>query len=976
MYNPNSDVSGGWGFSENALGCEFLGRVQLSNRVLVPPSHIAFDETQDETNEQGEANFFGVGWNALPIFGGAERTDSVGVGPDQQKLEPDFNETAGHLSWTLTVDSEQFSGPLVSMVPEYFFRGIEEFNMLEDKIEWDDNGGCCPPGSDPASGTVAAEDLCSDCADWCYEEQDGPYTCPDSDCTGCDFCENYVAPDRFLTIETVGRSLEARPYGGQDCIRVGAVAARTLGMAPAKGATAFGGELLALPVFNENSGSNEYIKLPAFSFPNTAAVEPLVLDLRSYNESLYNRYLALFQGTTSAEGFETSFFGPSANFPVHPEGRFSFTTKPKDGASIDITAIGDMVKFKGEEVPSLNESGTESNAFFEWQGDARQIPSYFKRASSSAGFEPVVDENEVPAALKDQEYMETHTSDRFQAHNGRRKRDWCYDCNPADTDNCDADVKETTLGDGSLIRYRWYRFRDQPVFQQLAKEFPAKYTEGFLDNLQTVWTALHTTWGAGEPDMFLRRPKSRTDYNMARLDPGLILTPPTGKEAGWVPITLEVKFDDGNNHATKSNPGNASKGQWWRPTKNPFVIEERRVDWTGGFTPAQSNYDKLQWIDDDALGKVDFQKDDDQFLDDDYQIYTFSPTNEPTATAALIPTNAPTATSPIPTPAPTTGAATPTNPTLAPTTSPTPEATNPGKPAFIEADFAYLLTATVVDLATTTVTSFPTNAPTSYPTLVGYEMVAKQMDVKVISTSLPVSLTTEEAQHPMMQKSFKAGFAASIGLDEGKVAITHIDGTAVTRGRRRLVSAIDVLFVIESASTIPAQVQILKDNVIAAAADGSIVANMQKQAAVNGVLVESLRSMNRAISLSLGDLTESTKSVTVYEAARSQTTNEPTPTASTSLFEGTMLIIISAGGAVVLLLLLFCIRRCRRRSLPNEEKDTAGTIVDEDGVPVNIDMDIRDDEADEDTSPKKKGMRVVNQWDKDVQAKAPGKILV
>jgi hypothetical protein len=417
-------------------------------------------------------------------------------------------------------------------------------------------------------------------------------------------------------------------------------------MAPAKGTTAFGGEMLALPVFYESSGAgtSEYIKLPEFFIPNAKKVEPLVLDVRSYDERLYNRYLEVFGGSAGADSFQTSFFDSSTSFPVQEAGRFSFTAKPKDGkdgSSTEITSIERLVKFKSQTSASLDGSFTENNAVFEWQGESRRIPRYFKRASSDAGFEPVLDDSEVPAALKKQEYMETHTSQRFQAHNGRRKRDWCYDCNPTDSDKCEAVVRETTLGDGSLIRYRWWRFRDQPVFQQLAKEFPEKYSEAFLDNLQTIWAALHMHWGAGEAGKFLKRPSSRSDYTMAKLDPGLLLTPPPGKEAGWVPITLELKYRDNNTHATKSSTasttGDAKKGRWWRPSKNPFWIDERRVDYTGGFTPATSNYDKQQWIDDDTLGKVDFQRDDDRMLDDDYRDWTFTPSSAPTISMA--PTN-------------------------------------------------------------------------------------------------------------------------------------------------------------------------------------------------------------------------------------------------------------------------------------------------------------------------------------------------
>jgi hypothetical protein len=210
-------------------------------------------------------------------------------------------------------------------------------------------------------------------------------------------------------------------------------------------------------------------------------------------------------------------------------------------------------------------------------------------------------------------------------------------------------------------------------------------------------------------------------------------------------------------------------------------------------------------------------------------------------------------------------------------------ATNPPKPVFVETAFDYLLTATAVDLSTTDVTLSPTNAPTASPTHEGYATVEVEMEVTVVSTALSFPLSATEAAHPVVQASLAAGMAASVGLAADKVAVTHVDGVAVSRMRRSLASArrlseAAIMFSIESASVDPDEVAALKESVTAAAIEGSIVANVQAEAATNGVLLAALKEMDRA--LAAPSLSESTKMVVVVEQIRSGTELIVAPTMS------------------------------------------------------------------------------------------------
>ncbi len=81
------------------------------------------------------------------------------------------------------------------------------------------------------------------------------------------------------------------------------------------------------------------------------------------------------------------------------------------------------------------------------------------------------------------------------------------------------------LTDGSVVTYWWYRFVDQPSFQQYnwSQEKKAK--------LQALAEKIHGTWPIDRDYM---APPGRGE--LARLDPALLVTPPKGLEIGYVPI--------------------------------------------------------------------------------------------------------------------------------------------------------------------------------------------------------------------------------------------------------------------------------------------------------------------------------------------------------------------------------------------------------------------------------------------------------
>jgi hypothetical protein len=84
------------------------------------------------------------------------------------------------------------------------------------------------------------------------------------------------------------------------------------------------------------------------------------------------------------------------------------------------------------------------------------------------------------------------------------------------------------LGDGSVVTYYWYRFADQPALLN------ADLTEQERESVQTRVEKLHRNWKKDRE--YLPPP---TIGKLADLDPALIVSPPPGLEAGYVPIVTQ-----------------------------------------------------------------------------------------------------------------------------------------------------------------------------------------------------------------------------------------------------------------------------------------------------------------------------------------------------------------------------------------------------------------------------------------------------
>jgi len=88
-------------------------------------------------------------------------------------------------------------------------------------------------------------------------------------------------------------------------------------------------------------------------------------------------------------------------------------------------------------------------------------------------------------------------------------------------------------GDGSVVTYYWYRFADQPALLN------ADLTDQEREQLQKRVEKLHRNW---KKDREYLPP--RTMGKLAAIDPALIVTPPRGLEAGYVPIVTRQAAEE------------------------------------------------------------------------------------------------------------------------------------------------------------------------------------------------------------------------------------------------------------------------------------------------------------------------------------------------------------------------------------------------------------------------------------------------
>jgi hypothetical protein len=263
-------------------------------------------------------------------------------------------------------------------------------------------------------------------------------------------------------------------------------------------------EINTVPRFDgTDAKGNTFSKLPKLQFPVDAKGRAiLVQDVTYYSKSaLYDGFKAWRDGGKICTGI----FQPASAFK--PILKTNTTRFDQDGKSIEgVEKTLDTKVFEGN-VWGLQWSGDQSTM-------SGNFPQYYrlvgdKRQAISASEIPQ-ETNLIQAEFKLAGKGATYTSPTVGA--------WA---NPGPK----IGPYQAKLADGSIVTYWWYRFVDQPSFQQY------NWDKAKKNKLQALVAKLHAQWKADRNYM-----APPTQGKLVSLDPALLVIPPKGLEVGYVPI--------------------------------------------------------------------------------------------------------------------------------------------------------------------------------------------------------------------------------------------------------------------------------------------------------------------------------------------------------------------------------------------------------------------------------------------------------
>jgi hypothetical protein len=145
-----------------------------------------------------------------------------------------------------------------------------------------------------------------------------------------------------------------------------------------------------------------------------------------------------------------------------------------------------------------------------------KLPQYFQEQN---GIRVAVPESSVPQGLRDASFGATGSPTFVY-----QSPDWWSSSPVAST------TYSAQLNDGSSVDYKWYKFVDQPALQR----FELNATE--KENLQSAAEKMQKDWAKSQ---LIKDPTIGT---LTNFDSGLLVTPPSGLELGYVPIVVKQYF--------------------------------------------------------------------------------------------------------------------------------------------------------------------------------------------------------------------------------------------------------------------------------------------------------------------------------------------------------------------------------------------------------------------------------------------------
>lgn len=271
-----------------------------------------------------------------------------------------------------------------------------------------------------------------------------------------------------------------------------------------------------------NGGAMEFNTVPYFESLDAAGVvysrvPKLLFPVDHNNRTVLMQDVTMYSPAALSDRLRSWQPGKSA-----PSGRFD------SKAAWEAKGAANPITFRqgGKNVPLAGYEGivkttVVGSAFcLEWSGQEGRgvFPEYYKQVG---GKRLVVPPSAVP--------IETHLTDQHFAP-ATRGRDYTA---PSTSEACWTHPGPArgpftvTLTDGSTITYAWYRFVDQPALQNLG------LTDAQKVKLQKLVTQIHAGWR--NTSEYIPPPSSG---RLASLDPALLVNPPRGISAGYVPIVL------------------------------------------------------------------------------------------------------------------------------------------------------------------------------------------------------------------------------------------------------------------------------------------------------------------------------------------------------------------------------------------------------------------------------------------------------
>ncbi|MBX7105644.1 MAG: hypothetical protein K1X57_16290 [Gemmataceae bacterium] len=272
---------------------------------------------------------------------------------------------------------------------------------------------------------------------------------------------------------------------------------------------------------------DSYARIAPMAFPRNAAGDSAVVHrITAYDRgALWNAVSAWFEGGTPASGTIDPASASVHTFSSKGGSTWKIylpTTPKEQRAPLAWNSFATPVAL------DAHTYGYRWNADLVTKTDTKDgplvtLPEYYRLVTNSKQKQEwvVVQAKDVPA--------ETGlTSHQFRRPRQNRPEPYVT---PDAPDSCwkkpgpVAGPFEARLGDGSVVTYSWYRFADQPAL--LNADLSADEREA----LQKRVEKLHRHW------------KMDRDYlpppalgKLAGIDPALVVTPPPGLEAGYVPI--------------------------------------------------------------------------------------------------------------------------------------------------------------------------------------------------------------------------------------------------------------------------------------------------------------------------------------------------------------------------------------------------------------------------------------------------------